>query len=203
MKIGIPFMIRNLFLLAAVLFITACVPSINLKSNELPQSKNLNAMVVVGEIKDLRDKSEGGGDFSKFGKLRGGFGNPVSIKAAKGKELDTSLRAAVGAALMNTGYRNVSATEKNAPLRLETQVLSFWCDGYVGYKVNAVVLVRLVNNKTGALVAEKKITASRGFALVMGYGPMHSAFNDVLNQVVSELVDFLKTDKVRTAARSS
>lgn len=189
---------RFLIVMSMVFFVTACVPAIQLKPSFLPENSPLGQGIAVGDIKDMRPPSNGGGNFSNLGKVRGGFGNPFTLKAAAGKELDTSLRVTARSALTNAGYSDPQESGSSSAYRLDMDVQQFWCDGYMGYKVSAVIVAKLVNNKTGLVVAESTINASQGFALTFGYGPMHGAFNRVMSETATELAAFMKTDEFRS-----
>jgi len=194
--------IKNFAFLALIFITVACVPTINLSHTALPRSGSLDNVAVIGTINDLRPKSHGGGDFSHIGEVRNMYGMPFQLKTKNGRELDVSLREAIDTALMNAGYRDANNVERDGAMRLEIDILEFWSDGYMGYKVNATIAIRLVRGEKGIAIAEKKIVASQGFALATE-GNMDNALEKVMDRIVLESADFMKANRVKTLEQSN
>jgi hypothetical protein len=194
--------LRILSLAAIASMATACIPVINLAHIEPPKAESTRGAVEIGAIKNLRPAGKGGDSFSNVGKVRGGYGNPFSLETKSGRELDISLREALSAAAATAGYAPTDA-KGSSPLRAELDVNEFWCDGYAGYKIGATVTLRLVDKSSGKSVVEKTITTSNGFAIVVGYGSMHEAFDKVMRQLTDELATYMKSAEFQTAAAAA
>lgn len=181
----------SMVLLALFFSVMACVPAIHLTHMPLGQAEAGKGDVIIGNINNLRPANYGQQNFQIVGKLRGGVGNPLDLNVAREKTIDMALREAATDALKNVGYNVVTPATKKDALRLEMDVLKFWCDGYVGYKIDAVIVVKLINGASGKVLAQREINVSRGFALVAGYSPMHQAFDDLMNDITMEFVSFI------------
>jgi uncharacterized lipoprotein YajG len=183
----------SMVLLALFFAVTACVPAIHLDHTPLDQAEVTKGSVIIESINNLRPENYGQQNFQIVGVVRGGFGNPFTLNAPEEKTIDMALREAVTDALINVGYNVVTpAAKKDAP-RLEVDVLEFWCDGYVGYKINTAIVVKLINGASGKVLAQREINVSRGFAIIAGYSPLHQAFNEVMNDITWEFVSFIKS----------
>ena len=82
-----------------VLFVSACVPSVNLKMVELSRENPTRGSVVVGTVSNKRTDGAGGDNFDVLGKVRGGYGNPFTVKTEHDRDLNivcASLIAAWG-----------------------------------------------------------------------------------------------------------
>lgn len=189
---------RLLALSCAAAVLTACVPSVRFQPTPLPPATSRRGSVEVGSVTSARAQERGGTTFAVVGRVRGGYGNPFSLKASRGQQLDVVLREVMSDALRHSGL-DVAPGAKAAS-RLELEVQDFWCDGYVGYQVTATVLARLVDVRTGKTLAQHTISRKDGFGIVVGYGPMHASFNRVLDGIKQELVVFL--EKEATVAMS-
>jgi uncharacterized lipoprotein YajG len=193
----------SMVLLALFFAVNACVPAVRLAHTPLDQAEVKKGSVIIGSINNLRPEKKGRQNFQIVGTVRGGFGNPFALNAQKEKTIDMALREAVTDALINAGYNVVTpAVKKDAP-RLEVDVLKFWCDGYMGYNIDTAIVVKLINGASGKVLAQREINVSRGFALVAGYRPMHQAFNEVMNDITREFVDFMTSYTFQRAVSRS
>jgi hypothetical protein len=197
----VSFLFTRFLLLVTLFTLAACVPSVRLAHSPLVKSDVQNGYVSVGNVNNLRPESNGGQSFQLLGKVRGGYGNPFSLNAEKGREIDVTLHEVMSDALLHTGYNVVTPADQKNALRLDIDVLEFWCDGYTGYNVTATIVAKLVDIKSGKSLAEKKIVASKGFALIMGYSPMHEAFNAIVDEITKELIVFMKSEEFRSAVQ--
>jgi hypothetical protein len=101
--------------------------------------------VVVGDITNQRPQGAGGPGFDLVGRVRGEFGNPVTLKAKKDRPLDVVLCEVATDALAHAGYGVAAPTTAGNAPRLVMDVKNFWCDGYVGHKVDSIVVVKLID----------------------------------------------------------
>jgi hypothetical protein len=189
----------SMVLLALFFVATACVPAVRLDHTPLEQASVKKGSVIIDSINNQRPPERGRQDFHVAGRLRGGFGNPIALKTAANKPIDIALREAVTDALINGGYDVVTPAENKDAPRLQLDVLEFWCDGYVGYRIDTAFVVELISGTSGEVLAQKEFNVARGFALVAGYGPMHSAFDEVMNDITWELVSFITSDAFQKA----
>lgn len=189
----------TLFAAALVFVLGACVPSVRMKPDVLTKGEVKRGSVTVGTVNNKRPEGRGSQSFGLVGRVRGGYGNPFALRTASGKEVDVLLKDVIKASLEHTGYSADQAAKQ--PPRLDIDVLTFWCDGYTGYKIGSEMVAKLIDPSDGKILAQKVITVNRGFALVVNYTPMHNAFNEVMSDVQKELVAFLLTDEFQAAAR--
>lgn len=188
---------RGFFLSAILLLLaTGCVPAVDMsKGSWMPAGEETGPAITLGNIEIKRPAARGGSDVAALGKVRGGFGNPFSVKAQSGKELDVIMRKSADAALQHAGY-GIAGNSDSAP-RLEIDVLEFWCDGYMAYTIKAKVEIRITRG--GKVVASKTIETAQGFMINMSYSPMHDAFREVANRLTGQMADFLQSAETRQA----
>ena len=185
--------------LTLMLAVNACIPAINLQRAKLSKGDMNKGTVAVGTVFNKRAEGFGAEGFDFIGTLRGGYGNPFDLKTKSGRDLETVLKETAKAALENSGYSTDPVDGKS--LRLDIDLLDFWCDGYTGYKVYASIVAKLVNPANGKVLAQKKIDVEKGFALVWGYGQMHEEFDNVINEIQDELVKFIASPEFANAAK--
>jgi hypothetical protein len=185
--------------LALLMFVNACVPAVNMKRDELTKGDMTRGSVVIGTVLNKRTADDGGNSFEIMGKLRGGYGNPFTLKAEHGRDIDIVLKEVAKAALEHTGYSTEQSAGKS--YRLDIDLLKFWCDGYAGYKIEADIAVKLVNAVNGNLLVQKDINVQKGFTILASYNPMHEAFNEVVNNIQKELVAFMQSQEFRKAVK--
>lgn len=185
--------------LTMMLLTSACVPSIDMKRAELSRANLTRNTVIVGTVLNKRAEDNGGKDFEVIGKVRGGYGNPFTVKTERGRELDVVLKDMAKAALEHTGYATSRGAGKS--FRLDMDLLNFWCDGYTGYKIEAEVAVKLVDPVKGKVLAQKRLHAQRGFAIVASYGQMHDAFDEIINDIQKQTVTFMQSQEFKNAAK--
>ena len=185
--------------LALMVVVNACIPAINLQRAQLSKGDMSSGSVVVGTVFNKRAVDYGAEGFDFIGTLRGGYGNPFDLKTESGRDLETVLKETAKAALEHSGYSTDPVEGKS--LRLDMDLLDFWCDGYTGYKVYASIEAKLVNPANGNVIARKKIDVEKGFALVWGYSQMHEEFDNVINEIQDELVKFIQSQEFRNAAK--
>jgi hypothetical protein len=188
------------FAFALVCLLNACVPAVSMKHEMLTKGDMKRGAVVVGTISNQRADENGGESFETLGKVRNAYGNPFDLKAESGRDIDVLLREVVMASLEHVGYSSDQAAGEF--FRLDIDVLKFWCDGYMGYKIESELAVKLINSTNGKILAQKSINVQKGFPLGFGtYNPMYNAFNEVINDIQKELVVFMKSERFQTAAK--
>jgi len=189
----------SLLAFTLMLTVNACIPAINLQRAQLSKGDMNKGNVAVGTVFNKRPEGYGSEGFDFIGTLRGGYGNPFDLKTESGRDLETVLKETARAALENSGYSTDPADEES--LRLDMDLLDFWCDGYTGYKVYASIVAKLVNPADGKVLVQKKIDVEKGFALIWGYGQMHEAFDNVINEIQDELVKFIASPEFADAVK--
>ena len=182
--------------LACLLALGACVPSVKFKPMPLAPSTASRGTLAVGSVVSTRAADRGGKTLDVLGRVRGGYGNPFTLKASRGQELDRVLGDAMSDALRHSGFDTAGKPAR----RLELEVQDFWCDGYMGYQVTTTMVARLVDTRSGKAVAQKTIDLKDGFAIVVGYGPMMSSFSRVVDKIKGDLVVFLEKDAAAALA---
>lgn len=182
------------------LLLSACVPGVNMQQEALEKGETQRGTVVVGTVSNQRAADEGSESFALIGKLRGGYGNPFDLNTESGREIDVLLREVAAASLAHTGYAADQATGKS--VRLDMDVLDFWCDGYMGYKIEAKITAKLVKLADGRTLIQQSIHVERAFPLGYGtYSPMHEAFDEVINDIQKQLVAFMRSEEFHAAAK--
>jgi hypothetical protein len=189
----------SFLVLTLIMVVNACVPAVNLKMEQLTKGDMNSGSVVVGTVLNKRAEDYGGEGFDFIGTLRGGYGNPFDLKTEPGRDLETVFKEAAKTALEHTGYSTDPVAGKS--LRLDIDLLDFWCDGYTEYKIDASIAVKLVNPANGDVLAQKKIDVQKGFALLWGYGQMHEEFDNTINDIQKELVVFIQSQEFRNAVK--
>jgi len=189
----------SFFGLVMIMFINACVPNVNLKREELAKGDMNLGIIAVGAVNNKRGDDYGGKNFEQIGKVRGDYGNPFIVETEPGRGIDIVLKEMAKASLEHIGYSTNPSAENN--LRLDIDVLNFWCDGYYGYKIVAETSVNLVDPANGKIVAKKDINVERGFTVILGLGKMYKAFDDTVNDIQKELVAFIKSEEFRNAVK--
>lgn len=190
--------ISFLFLgLGLVVFINGCVPNVNLKVAHLEKGDMKRGTIAVGTVSNNRTEDNGGKNFEIIGKIRGGYGNPFTLQTKRGRNIDVVLKEMTKATLEHHGYSTEQTAGKD--LRVDIDVLNFWCDGYYGYKIESDLAVRLINPANEKVVVQQDIHARNGFAVVVGYGQMHKAFDDVIDGIQKKLIAFIQSDEFHNA----
>ena len=181
------------FALTLIIFINACIPNINLKLDALPKGSMTLGSVAVGTVLNNREADFGGKSFELFGRM------PFELKPVPGREIDIVLKETAKAALEHTGYSTERISGKS--YRLDMDLMKFWCSGYTGYKVEADIVVKLLDPAGVKVLAQKNISVWKVFVLIAGYGPVYSAFDEVINGIQKELVTFMQSPEFRNAVK--
>jgi hypothetical protein len=191
---------KFLFLALPLLsFLSACVPSMDIKYDSLAKTDVKRGTVVVGEVNNNRLKNYGGQSFGLLGKLRGGYGNPFDLQTQEGREINIVLREMAKNILEHTGYTSVG-TDKKAS-RLVIDVIRFWCDGYGNkYTIEAELAVKLVDPLDGKVLAQRGINFEREFSL-SSPGKTRDAFDVVFNEIQKQLLAFVQSNDFQSAVK--
>ncbi len=196
-------MIKNvkfLFLtLSLLFFLSACIPSMDVKYDSLSKSDVKRGTVAVGDVNNKRLKEYGGRSFGLLGKLRGGYGNPFDLQTEEGKEINVVLKEIAKNVLEHTGY-TTGRTDKKAP-RLDIDVLRFWCDGYGNkYTIEAEIEAKLVDPLDGKVLAQRGIDYEKVFSLSTP-GKTREAFDVVFNDLQKKLLAFIQSNEFQAAVK--
>ncbi len=191
---------KLLFLtLSLFLFLSACVPSMDIKTDSLSKTDVKRGTVAVGDINNKRLKEYGGRNFGLLGKLRGGYGNPFDLQTDQGKEINVVLREMAMNVLEHTGY-TTGRTDRRAP-RLVIDVLRFWCDGYGNkYTIEAEIEAKLVDPLDGKILAQRGIDFEEYFR----FQPPErrgEAFDVVFNEIQKKLLRFIESKDFEAALK--
>jgi hypothetical protein len=154
--------------------------------------------VEVGQVKNLRPAGKGAQNLTILGFVRGGVGNPWAVNTDPAKDLSSVLKTAALTALRSAGYADAS---KKGSTRLDMDLNYFWCDGYMGYKTEAVITAKLVSVSSGQVLAQKEIKASDGFSTAFGMGAMHKSFNRITGSIENGLAEFIASPEFKSAAK--
>ncbi len=198
---------RNSFLpLLAILVLpvatSGCLGKVRLQYDPLLGSAPARGEIAMGAVNNLRTKG-GAKGIAYLGTIRGGFGNPFTVTTEASRELDVVLRELFIDVLQHSGYDvQKTKTESGVP-SLVVDVLHFWCDGYTGYKVSAVVKAKLISQDGESVLAERTLESEAGFAIVVGYSKLHAAYNRVVNQIAQQAVAFVQSPEFETAYRNA
>lgn len=191
---------KSLFLtLLLLLFLSACIPSMDIKYDSLSKSDVKRGTVAVGEVNNKRLKEYGGRSFGLLGKLRGGYGNPFDLQTEEGKEINVVLREMAKSVLEHSGY-TTGRTDKKAP-RFNIDVMRFWCDGYGNkYTIEAEIAAKLVDPLDGKVLAQREIDYERVFSLSTP-GKTREAFDVVFNDIQKKLLAFIESSEFQAAGK--
>jgi hypothetical protein len=190
----------SFLVMALVFFVNACGPPlVNLQVEELAPGAMTRGSVVVGTVLNKRAEDIGSEGFNLIGKLRGTYGTPIYLKAEENRDLDIVLKEVSKAALEHTGYSTKQVAGKF--YRLDIDLLTFWCDGYMGYKIEAEIAAKLVDPENESVLVKKVINVQKGFSTAWSIGPMHTAFNEVLTDIQKDLVAFMQSQEFRDAVK--
>ncbi len=187
------------FALPLLSFLSACVPSMDIKVDSLSKTDVRRGTVVVGEVNNKRLINYGGQSFGLLGKIRGGYGNPFDLQTEEGKEINIVLRGMAKNTLEHTGYTS-EGTDRKAP-RLVIDVIRFWCDGYGNrYMIEAELAAKLVDPLDGKVLAQRQINFEREFSL-SSPGKTREAFDVVFNEIQKQLLAFIQSNEFQAAAK--
>jgi hypothetical protein len=191
---------KYLFLALSLLsFLSACVPSMDIKYDSLAKTEVKRGTVVVGEVNNKRLKEYGGRSFSLLGKIRGGYGNPFDLQTQEGREINIVLKEMAKNVLEHTGYTAVGK-DKDAP-RLNIDVIRFWCDGYGNkYTIEAELTAKLVDPLDGKELVQREINFERVFKLSTP-GKTRDAFDEVFNELQKDLLAFIRSKEFQAAVK--
>jgi hypothetical protein len=190
--------ISLLLLLAGV---NGCVPAVRLSAPELAQAQTRIGSVAVGSINNLRPRDTGGENFRTIGAVRSGYGSSLPLNTEEGREVDIAIREALKNALDHAGYFALTPAIPGDVPRLDVDVISFWGDGHKDYRIESVVVVKLVDTASGEPIAQREINLNRGFAVTAGYGSLRQAFDSVMKDLQQEFVSFMLSEPFRIAVR--
>ncbi len=191
---------KFLFLAFSLLsFLSACIPSMDIKYDSLSKTDVKRGTVAVGDINNKRLKEYGGRSFGLLGKLRGGYGNPFDLKTEEGREINVVLREMAKNVLGHTGNTSGRA-DKKAP-RLDIDVIRFWCDGYGNkYTIEAELAAKLVDPLDGKVLTQRGIDFERVFSLSTP-GKTREAFDVVFNEIQKDLLAFIQSNEFQAAVK--
>lgn len=190
---------KFLFLALLLLsFLSACIPKMDMKSDSLAKMDAQRGTVVVGEVNNKRLKDYGGQSFGRLGILRGGYGNPFDLQTQEGREINTVLREVATNVLEHSGYTVVGTDKQGA--RLDIDVIRFWCDGYIGYKVEANLAAKLVDPLDGKVLAQREINFERGFSLSTP-SKTREAFDVAIQEIQKQLLAFIQSNEFKAAVK--
>lgn len=134
--------------------------------NYIPQFSGARAPTrfVRVEVADERPPNEGGGDPSRIGTVRGGFGNPFDLRDKDPNAVINLVGDATSDALASCGV----GVRPDAPERVVARILKLWEDGYMGYEASVVVDLAVVD-ASGAPRWTARVAGSAA-DVIAGYG---------------------------------
>jgi uncharacterized lipoprotein YajG len=179
-----------LFVAVLVLSAAGCGKPLMLKHSPLTPSAQAAATPVALVIKDSRAQEFGGGDDLAVGRLRNLGGASKPFKAAN--SMTGAFRALFTEALAAAGYQVVDGS----PVQVEVDVKTFFMDGYVGYKIDSQLDVRVMSG--GAVTHQAPINEVVGFTYNVP-GDLPEAFDQVMDKIAQDAVAIFNSAEVRSA----
>lgn len=190
------------FFSALIIFLlVSCLPHIKLEHIPSPKKDTLGkGVIVLGAINDLREKDSGGeNNFNLLGRLRGGFGNPIRFYAQEGYGINIALNKLLKDALLVAGYEvKPSGSGEKIPV-LDADVLYFWCDGYMGYRIASVIRLKLFSFDKRAVLLEKDLKNEHTFLIVATYDALRKGYPILMNQILKDAGDLFKSEEFAKA----
>jgi hypothetical protein len=202
MKI-IHYLVITTLLLLLVFGLNGCMPAVHLNTPELEKARTPLGSVAIGEINNLRPKGAGENDFGVIGEIRRGYGSATTLRAAEDREIDIAVREALRNSLDHAGYFALTPAVPGDIPHLDVDVLRFWSESYRGYRIETMLVVRLMEPGSRKVLAQREINISRDFAATGARGSLPRAFDTVMSALQKEFVDFMLSEPFRVAVRRS
>ncbi|MCK9463182.1 MAG: YajG family lipoprotein [Proteobacteria bacterium] len=180
----------GLLLIAVLVLSTAgCGGPLMLKHSPLTASAQAATPVAL-VIKDARAQEFGGGNDLAIGRLRnlGGASKPFNA----GNSVTGAFKALFTDALAAGGFQVVDGS----PVQIEVDISTFFMDGYVGYKIDSKIDVRVVSG--GAVVHQAPIAEVVAFTYNVP-GDLPEAFDQMMDKIAQDAVAIFNSAEVRTA----
>ena len=194
-------LVKIIVLAQIFLLLVGCVPSIKLEHTSPLKKEPLGkGRIVLGAINDLREKDSGGeGNFELLGRLRGGFGNPIRFYTQEGYGINIALNKLLKDALLLSGYEvQPSGSGKNIPI-LEADVLYFWCDGYMGYRIASIIRLKLFSFDKLTILLEKEFKNERKIVILASYNDLRTGYPLIMNEILKDAIDLFKSEEFSKA----
>ncbi len=175
----------------------SCVPAISFTRAQYSDKGGNYGDITIRNVIDARDVEYGKNEPSRLGTVRGGYGNPWSLNSEKGTTVAEEVKKTIKQALSQSGYLVV----ENSSPSLDIFIKKFWCDGYMGYKIECSIEIQLIAFDRSTILYKKQIFKSTGFGIVVSYDPMVEAFNDIMNQIGCETVKMVNSQEFLDALK--
>ncbi|MBN2804129.1 MAG: hypothetical protein JXR91_13630 [Deltaproteobacteria bacterium] len=186
-------MLRNISLpavLTAVLFLSTGCVKLTLNHTAMPAAAPSAGQVSV-QVNDAREKDRGQGNERHVGQLRNMYGMRIKMEAQN--SLTAELTTIAKESLTSAGF----TVTDNAPVIVVVDILDFWMDGYMGYKIDTKF--KLSVKKDGTETFSKELTKSDGVGNP-NTKRINAAFKRLLDTIAAEMLTVIKSPEFQTAA---
>jgi hypothetical protein len=168
-----------------------CGEKFILKHSPLKSSaQEVGAISLVVNNKRASDK--GGSDEMYMGQVRNTYGMPFGKSSEN--SVVVALKALFTDALANTGYK----VSDGAATQVVVDINKFFMDGYMGYKVESICVVKVVSG--GATVFESEIKKENGFAY-WGESDIYEAFDKNMDLISQQAITVFSSPEFKAAIK--
>jgi hypothetical protein len=196
---------KSFFLLIALFFVVSCSgPKLNLQHTPLSINSIIQGKIIIGDIKNLREKARGSNSFENLGVLRvGSTGIPVPQFTTQGRGLDLIIKSLLNDALLHSGYHVQMMAENTKIPVLETDIIDYWVDGFVGFAVMSKLRLRLLSSEKRSILLEKDFTEQTAFSIGDPLASYEEEYNKHLDEILKKIVEFFKSEEFNKSYKLS
>jgi len=178
-------------LIIGLVFVTVGCAKLTLKHKPLtPASTTLGTVSLV--VNNARPEEHGGGNDMQVGRMRNLYGMPIRFEAQN--SVVDAIRALAADALSSAGYQ----VSQDAPVQVVVDITTFFMDGYMGYKIEAVLGVKA--NKGESAVFQKEIAKAHGFGH-MSNKDLYEAYDVFMDMIAAEAVATFTSPEFQSAVQ--
>ncbi len=178
-------------LLVGLVFVTLGCAKLTLKHTPLTAASTTVGSVSL-VVNNARPEEYGAGNEMQVGRLRNLYGMAIKFEAQN--SLVDAITALCDDALKSAGL-NVS---NDAPSQVVVDITQFFMDGYMGYKMESVLNVKV--NKGGAAVFQKEIVKAHGFGH-MTNKDLYEAYDAYMDMIAEEAVAVFSSPEFQSAVQ--
>jgi len=155
-----------------------------------PAAQKAGTVALV--VNNARPAERGAENELLVGRTRNLYGMPIKFEAEN--SVVDALRALYTDALANAGY----GTDPNAPTQVVVDIKTFFMDGYMGYKIETLSLVRVVAGGTEKY--QKEILQNNGFAFKTNKD-LYKAYDQLMDMIAKQAVDTFNSPEFRASVQ--
>ncbi len=178
-----------------VLFFIGCL-SVDLKHTRLEAKSKVIGYIASITINNLRPEKEGKDSWTFLGNTRNLYGMPVGFETREGRNIQDAFIDLFKNTLENAGYKTGKGSNK-----LSVDIINFYCDGYMGYSINAKIIVKLLSSQ-GKVLLSREIAKKKGFSYWID-SDIYKAFDEMMNYIAGEAVKIFKSSAFHNAMKSA